>query len=151
MVKTHNVKLDVKNLTSYDMAYADEWFDTGRVADGFSWPEVISFNKPGVILCYESDGSLEGCSGLVTYRMGGSEVTIAFSNPVIGTNKLGIGTGGKGVWYEMENHNYAPFRVNITLANKRDVSFECSCTGGTMNTCTITARPLVIGLEGATS
>ena len=36
MVKTHNVKLNIKNLTNYDMTYADEWFDTGCVADGFS-------------------------------------------------------------------------------------------------------------------
>lgn len=55
MVKSHNVKLNIKTPSGCDMTYVGDWFaiDSGRVADGFSWPQVISDSKPGVILCYE--------------------------------------------------------------------------------------------------
>jgi hypothetical protein len=33
-------------------------------------------------------------------------MTIAFSNPAAGTNKLGLGKGGKAVWDNMGNHDY---------------------------------------------
>lgn len=36
--------------------------------------------------CYEIDGSLFGCSGFVTFEMGGTEDTIAFSNPLLAPN-----------------------------------------------------------------
>ena len=140
MVKSHNVKLNIKSPPGCDMMYVGYWFDSGRVADGFNWPRVISDSNPGVILCYENGNSPGGCSGYVTYKMGGTNITIAFSNPSFGTNKLGVGINGKGVWNDMGNHNYAPFWVDITLADKKVITFDCNCTGGTTNVCTVTAK-----------
>ena len=50
------------------MTYRRDWYDCGRVADGFSWPLVIEANGSGKVLSYEKDwATMIGCSGYVTY------------------------------------------------------------------------------------
>ena len=89
------------------------------------------------IPCYERDGSLAGCSGYVTYDLFGTDITIAFSNPAVGNNTLGVGTTGKSVWEDMDCLNYGPFEVNITLHDKTKLVVESQCTGGATNLCTV--------------
>ena len=139
MVKEHNNLVKIYNgPNSSDMTYKGDWFDSGRVADGYSWPETIKPDEQSDVLCYEKDWALTGCSGYVTYRMFDTDITIAFSNPDVGTNKLGVGTNGKGVWDNMENHDYKPFTINIdSSTGKAKLQFDCQCTGGTTNICTV--------------
>ena len=91
MVKQHNVMLSIQNNSPFVMTFHEVWFDSGRVGDGFSWPKTIARNDNPTILCYERDWALAGCSGYVTYKMNGNIVTIAFSNPSAGNNKVGVG------------------------------------------------------------
>ena len=123
-----------------DMTYVEDWYVHGRLADGFSWAKTI---KPGHeelngVLSYERDGSWVGCSGYVTYKLFDTDITIAFSNPSVGTNKLGVGTGGKAVWDNMNNENYNWFTVNVVAKNGEvNVQLDCRCTTGSINTCTV--------------
>jgi len=132
MVKDHNVKLSINNHSGFEMTYAGDWFDHGRLANSFKWPRTISNDDHRLILCYERDWSLAGCSGYVQYKMSGTVITIGFSNPTFGTNKLGVGTTGKGVWDDMGNHSYQPFVIKIQIDGK-ELNFNCQCTGGTTN------------------
>ena len=139
MVKEHNCLVKISNgPNSSDMTYVEYWYDSGRVADGFSWPKIIKPDDERDVLNYERDGSWAGCSGYVTYNMFGTDITIAFSNPSVGSNKLGVGTGGKQVWDNMESHDYQEFTVDIDASNGKTIlHFDCKCTGGTTNTCTV--------------
>ena len=40
---------------------------------------------------------MAGCSGYVQYAMSGVILTIGFSNPSVGNNKVGVGFSGKVV------------------------------------------------------
>lgn len=139
MVKSHNCLLKITNgPNSSDMTYVTDWYDSGRVADGFTWDETIKPGNEKDVLNYERDWALAGCSGYVTYKMFDTEITFAFSNPSVGTNKLGVGTGGKTVWDDMTSHDYDPFTVNIDVCNgKVNLKFNCRCTSGSTNTCTV--------------
>lgn len=139
MVKEHNCLLKIYNSqNSSDMTYVEDWYDSGRLADGFSWPKTIKPGQASSILSYERDWALAGCSGYVTYRMFDTVITIAFSNPSVGNNKLGVGTSGKRVWDHLSDHGYERFTINIDTNNgKARLQFDCKCTGGTTNTCTV--------------
>ena len=139
MVKTHNCLIEIDNKSGMEMEFRTDWFDSGRLADDYEWPNIQGKHQ-GKILCYERDNSLAGCSGYVTYKMGSTEITIAFSNPVIGYNKLGVGTGGKDVWDNMSDHDYHTFNVFLDVSGVKLV-FRCKCTGGTTNVCTVEISP----------
>ena len=136
MVKSHNCLLKIKNNSGMDMRFYRSWFDTFQVADGFDWPHVIRNGDHSEILCYERDFSLAGCSGLVTFEINTTEVTIAFSNPVIGYSKLGVGTTGLSVWDDMTDHDYRNFNVNLNVPGRRLI-VHCRCIGGGTNICTV--------------
>ena len=140
MVKDHNCLLKIQNNSGMDMRFCRSWFDTGRVGDGFDWPRVIKNGGHSEILCYERDWALTGSSGLVTFEMDTTEVTIAFSNPLIGCNKLNVGTTGRGVWDDMTDHDYKSFNVNLEVSDKRLI-VHCRCTGGGTNNCTVEIQP----------
>jgi len=76
------------------------------------------------------------------YIMGSTQVTIAFSNPVVGYSKLGVGTGhhGKDVWEDMSDHNYKSFNVILPIADK-NLIFCYQCIGSTTNTCAVEIAP----------
>ena len=71
-----------------DMTYVADWYEHGRLAKESSWRETIKPGEKRDVLSYELDWSWAGCSGYVTYRMFDTNITIAFSNPTMGTNKL---------------------------------------------------------------
>ena len=78
------------------MTYVTHWFDSGRVADHFEWPKCIKPADDHTIVCYERNWSMAGCSGYVQYLVNGNTVTIAFSNPSVGNNKVGVGIQQNG-------------------------------------------------------
>ena len=124
-----------------DLNFQEDWFGSGRLADEFDWPLVIKNGNDTNVLCYEKDYVLlAGCSGFVTYKMGTIDLTIAFSNPLVGWNKLGVGSTSMKVWDEMTDHDYKNFNVFLTVSD-RNFIFRCKCTGGTTNTCTIVIEP----------
>jgi len=113
----------------------------GRLAEGFSWRETIKQGEKKDVLSYELDWSFAGCSGYVTYRMFDTNITIAFSNPTVGGNKLGVGTGGKKVWDMMRSHGKDEFTVHVDASDRKTrLKFDCKCTAGTTNICTINVK-----------
>ena len=136
MVKVHNVLVKITNNSGYEMEYVGDWYDSGRVADGFNWSTIQPNGDHSDVLNYEKDSSWAGCSGYAQFNMSGVVVTIAFSNPSAGTNKLGVGTTGKNVWKNMENHDYNAFVVEVPIADGK-LYFNCKCTGGNTNTATV--------------
>ena len=136
MVKSHNIKLTITNHSGFAMKFDSDWFDSGQLANDYSWPDEIRDGDHQTILLYERDNSWAGCSGYVNYTMGSRTVTIGFSNPAAGKNKLDVGTSGKGVWDDMGNHNYDPFVVKITIDGVT-LNFNCQCTGSTTNVATV--------------
>ena len=143
MGKRHSVVLKLNNQCDHDMIVKTSCFFSGRLSNGFGWPNRIARGDNQTVSCYERDGSLAGCSGFVTYTMGGTDVTIAFSNPTFGTNTLGVGIAGTLMWGELSNHEYAEFSETITLNDNTILVFNCQCSGGATNFCivTITNRP----------
>ena len=138
MVKIHNCLVQISNGTESDMAYVVDWYDSGRLANGFDWPKTIKPGQQPSILNYERDWALAGCSGYVTYKMFDTDITIGFSNPSAGTNKLGVGTGGKSVWDDMDDHGYNKFTKKISSRDGYAIlHLDLQCTGGTTNTCTV--------------
>lgn len=137
MVKEHNCRVEIFNNSKSKMTYVRDWYDSGRLADSYSWQQIIEPGDKADILNYERDWASSGCSGYVTYEMLSKEITIAFSNPSSGRNKLGVGTDGWSVWDNMENHNYDTFTVNIDLRDGSILKFTCGCTGGKTNKCEV--------------
>ena len=136
MVKEHNVHLIIENNSGVTMSHPSSWFDSGRVADGFEWPSSVPDGAKLDVLCYERDWALAGCSGTVTYTMNHTQVTFGFSNPSSGSNKLGVGTSGRKVWDDMENHDYSPFNVSFSIGDIA-VTCHCCCSGGRTNLATV--------------
>lgn len=137
MVKTHNCQVKIENKTMFLMTFVREWYDSGRVADGFTWTDVA---PDGCLMVnnYERDSSLlTGCSGYVTYRMIDTEFSIAFSNPSVGTNKLGVGLDGGRTWENMSCHNYKPFDEYVELGGGVILVCHCECTSGDINNCLV--------------
>ena len=139
MVKEHNIRMMISNESGFPMTRRGEWYDSGRLGDSYSWPSRIQNGDHCDIMNYERDWALAGCSGYVQYEIGGDVVTFAFSNPSVGCNKLGVGTGGKDVWDKMDNHDYKPFVVQVQVDRYRhSLDVVCHCTGGSTNMCIVT-------------
>ena len=137
MPKSHNVRVKIVNKSGLPMTYKTSWYGSGRLADSYQWP-YIGDNDHADVLNYEVDYSLAGCSGYVQYEIGGTLISFAFSNPVMGWNKIGVGKGGMEVWNNMTDHNYDPFTETIQVNQDGiTLNFNCQCTGGSTNTCTI--------------
>lgn len=137
MVKIHNVRVTIVNKSGVAMKYKAAWYDSGRLADTYEWPDMEGADKAD-ILNYEGDNSWSGCSGYVQYDICGTLVAIAFSNPSMGRNKVGVGIGGKDVWGKMKDNNYDPFAEKIRVnGGSYELIFHCQCSGGTTNHCRI--------------
>lgn len=106
MSKIHVVQVTITNNTDSVFEYVNDWFDSGRVADGNSWPKNINPGQTVGITCYEKDWSMAGCSGWVQYKTNGSPVIFAFSNPSAGSNGIDIGNSAS-VWNNMSSQ-YGP-------------------------------------------
>ena len=84
-------------------------------------------------MLYERDWALSGCSGYVQYEICGDVVTIGFSNPSVGTNKVGVGVGGGAeVWRNICSNDYEPF-VNFLECGGEEIEVVCECTNGDVN------------------
>src|SRR5215216_7836854 len=103
MSKTHIIDLTIKNNTGVTLVFSNAWFQTGRLADGNSWPQSIAANTAPRIQCCETDWSPVGCSGWVEYTLNGSPLYFCFSNPVTGNNGIDIG-GTTAIWNNMTGH-----------------------------------------------
>ncbi|XP_066912782.1 uncharacterized protein [Clytia hemisphaerica] len=135
MGKIHNNEITIVNQTGYQMEFFGEWFDSGRVADGNCWPHTIGNGEKATILCYERDWAWAGCSGYVQYRLCGDRtkiLTIGFSNPSVGNNKVGVGFTGKQVWDNMTSNNYRQHQFS-----QSGFSAVFHCTGGETNVCRV--------------
>ena len=122
--------LTINNNSGFTMTYVREWYKYGSRAPGQEWPIRIENGQTVQVISIAP--SLGSVSGFVIYATGSEEVTYAFSAPSVGDNKLGVGTGGKEVWENMESHDYKPFRVILTLGSTK-VYFDCLATGGGVN------------------
>jgi len=132
--KTHTIELNIKNNTKSPMLYHSCWFDSGRVANNFEFSRIIKKGDDDTVVCYERDWALSGCSGYVQYTIDGHLVTIAFSNPSVGTNKVGVGITetGKTIWGKIGSHGYQPFQVDMKVG-MMPVTVHCKCSGGDTN------------------
>ena len=104
------------------------------MANGFRWADVVSDGHL-IVKNHEQDNSLAQCSGYVTYQIGGTEFSIAFSNPSVGTNKLGVGLDGGRTLENMSYHNYEAFIDYVDLGGGLKLVCNCVCTSGEINNC----------------
>jgi len=128
----NTVVLTIQNNTGADLDFSNSWFDSGQIATGTSWPSKIPNTQSATITCYAKSGPA-GCSGYANFNVNNQTITIAFSNPSVGSNKVGVGLAqGVGtaneVWDDMSSHDYKPFQVMFSTYNA-----DCSCTGGNPN------------------
>ena len=136
MVKSHNIRLIIENHSGFAMNYVNDWYDSGRLADTYSWPAKVQSGGRLDVLNYERDHAVAGCSGYANYEINGEVITFAFSNPSMGKNKLGVGIGGKIVWDEMGYNGYKQFTLEIPVRSTI-LKFVCKCTGSTTNHATV--------------
>ena len=134
----HAVELTVVNKTGIKLYGPSAWLESGQLAPAWFWPQSIPANGGRLYVeLYEKDFRAgTGCSGYVNYTLNGGYITFAFSNPYYGTNKVGVGTGGKSVWNNMGNHGYKPFTKKFTVDGVK-LKAVASATGGTHNKATI--------------
>lgn len=132
MPKEHVVKLTIKNHTKFDLKGPTSWFDSGRVADGWNIPKQIPAGTEAIVEMYERDDALAGCSGYINYVINDGIVTFAFSNPSVGSNKVGCGVNDRKVWDKMDDHSYKPFAQRFSINEVKFVANE-SCSGGKVN------------------
>ena len=69
MVKVHSVRVTIVNKSGLPLTYKAAWYDSGRLADTYEWPNMEGNDKAD-ILNYERDHSGVGCSGYVQYEIG---------------------------------------------------------------------------------
>ena len=65
MVKVHNIKLVINNNSGFNMTYKGDWYDSGRLADDYSWPKSISNGDHATILSYEKDWTILAISIII--------------------------------------------------------------------------------------
>ncbi|SEB45160.1 hypothetical protein SAMN04489761_0798 [Tenacibaculum sp. MAR_2009_124] len=137
----HNVTLTILNETDTIMKLEGTWFDSGEIKEDSELPAIIkSGDTPTIKFGVKKPHIAAGVSGYVQYKMKDQVVTIAFSNPSVGTNKVGIGISDKDgssnkIWDKMSNHNYKKFNEQFNIASNYTISAECLCTSGGNNTC----------------
>jgi hypothetical protein len=134
MSKTHVVNLHLNNNSKGTLVFGDDWFDSGRLADGNRWPPSIAPNASATVQCYEKDGSLAGCSGWVKYTLNGAPIYFCFSNPSVGTNGIDIGTT-TSTWDGMGSHYY-PVERPIALPDGTWLNTTITSTSGDVNEAT---------------
>lgn len=134
---SHVIELTINNNTDLDLTYQSDWFDSGSLSAGSSFPKTIAAGASATIKMQDKASTAKGCSGYVNYLADGGDVTFGYSNPSIGTNKLGVGNSGKGVWDDMGSHDYKPFTEKFSIGS-RVCTANCICTGGETNQASVT-------------
>jgi hypothetical protein len=131
--KSHVVQVTITNASTVPLDFVHAWFKHGRLADQASWPAAIPAGATAAVECYESDGSLLGCSGWVCYSLGGrAQFYFCFSNPAAGYNGIELGTD-PAVWDGMGGH-YMPIDRNFPYPGNGWCSFRINSTAGDENT-----------------
>jgi hypothetical protein len=102
----NHVNVTVDNQTPHEMVYTSDWFDSGE----WSTDKILTIPAGSkVTLCFRGTLSVApGVSGTVTYNINGHAMTLGFSDPVAGSNKVGIGNDGHKVWENMGSHYENP-------------------------------------------
>ena len=69
MVKEHNCLVDITNKTQFSMSYMEEWYDSGRLADGFRWPKTINAGEhQKVLMTTKETGQWQDVQGTLPIR-----------------------------------------------------------------------------------
>jgi hypothetical protein len=140
MSKIHVVQVTIHNQTDAVLEFVNEWFDSGRVADGNSWSKKIAPGQTAGTTCYEKDWSMAGCSGWVQYKINGAPVFFAFSNPTSGSNGIEIGRD-TNAWNNMEGHYGCGIKRAVQLQNDVTwLSANIVSSGGTVNQAVFTLK-----------
>ena len=95
----------------------------GEVLEPSGWPAVIADQQDVAV---RSEGFVVGVSGMVTYELDGTDVTIAFSSPPIGSNKLNVGCTGRLVWKEMKGRSQSWATTMKTRGLVLHVGMQCT-------------------------
>lgn len=105
--------LTISNQTQSVLKFVNDWFGSGKVAEGDSWQDV----QPGQdfkIRIEEKDYSMAGSSGYVVFSHPKLNYFVfAYSNPDFpGTNKVGAGQMDQNsqekayeIWDDMTSHD----------------------------------------------
>ena len=123
----------IANMSGRTMAFKTAVYMRG-VAVNPGWPTGVRHEDQVTV---RSEGFLTGVSGYVTYELDGTDLTIAFSNPGIGSNKLNAGTNGKGVWDEMDSKDYKSWAKRLTTMGGLHLQLSLKCSGGSTNAATV--------------
>lgn len=94
------------------------------------WPTGINSEDRAIV---QSAGVLTGVSGYATYELDSTDITIAFSSPSVGTNKLNVGCSGKQVWDRMDSKDYKPWAKRITTQGGTTLNISLKCSSGPVN------------------
>lgn len=145
---SHVINLKIANNFKFDFEpmFGDTWFDSGGFSPGYKLENLHSGKT--LELHFQETKALSGCSGYIIYRPLDPScryvaIAIGFSNPAVGTNKLGIVCSevnvivedAGGMWSNMDDHDYKPFTVDLcTYPGSRA---DCQCSGGNPNNATI--------------
>jgi hypothetical protein len=139
----HKIELTVTNNIGEDLIPKPmyNWFDSG----GMKTPQSSILNGYASTVSFQENDYLKGCSGYIVYAgiQTGNLLFIAFSNPAIGKNKLGvddlypttdtteISAHGDNLWGGMSDHSYDPFTEDLFYF--KHAKAECQCSGGKTN------------------
>ncbi len=127
----HHVKLTIINNTSKPLKYIpDPWFESGGLAEGSGFKDLQP--KESSVTDMLDNFGFAGCSGFVNFSNNHQVLTIAFSNPNLGGNKIGVGSTShpKDVWEAMDKHYGHENTVEVKLSG---VSCQFYNSGGSMN------------------
>jgi hypothetical protein len=144
MTKTHVINLDIVNSTSGDLTFADDWFQTGGLADGNAWPTTISAGTTATVQCCESFMSPIGCSGWVKYSFNYADtpgIFLAFSNPLVGTNGIELGSEAS-IWDDMTDHYDCPVSRDVAVDSNHWLISNIESTPGDASTATFNLQQI---------
>ena len=106
----HQVKLTIKNYTSEPLVFQNSWSEYGQ---GVNFSDVPASSDVEWLI-YRSNLTV-GCSGYMVFNHKTmSKVTVAFSNPLWGENRINVKMNEpneKSAWDEMVSHYDKPMII----------------------------------------
>ncbi len=131
---SHVVMLTITNNTNYLMDNPTINFDSGKLDPSSSIPETIpAHTTANVIIFSDKDMSIAGVSGWLQYNTNGGTIGFGFSNPLIGTNKIGTAQDGPTAYNTMDDWDYQQHSQTFTVNGNQYVAIE-QATGSGVNT-----------------
>ena len=137
------VIITMTNDTPYDWTYKSDWFDSGGSVG--TPPAIIKANTECTIKFEKTWGSSAGTSGTISYNVNGQVMTFAFSNPYVGSNKIGVGTDGHKAWENMSSHTENPciYKWGFTSPLPFNLQAEFENTSGKINNASMTLSTIL--------